>query len=179
MTRLMARLPDIVAVDLRVLIVAINPATAAAKSGRPFASSSNAFWPLLHASGLTSRRHLPEEAPRLLEDGMGLVSLVDRPTGAAAELRADEMRKGARRLATKVARWRPQWIALLGLTLTRFVLPKEDVPGPGPKASRFGGARVFVLPNPSGRNRAFAGFEAKLTWYRELARVVGAPLLQR
>jgi TDG/mug DNA glycosylase family protein len=28
---------------------------------------------------------------------------------------------------------------------------------------------VFVLPNPSGRNRAYPGFAAKLHWYRELA----------
>jgi len=31
------------------------------------------------------------------------------------------------------------------------------------------GAAVFVLPNPSGRNRAYPGFAAKLRWYRELA----------
>ena len=169
----MGRLQDIVVPDLPVLFIAINPATGSAKSGHPFATSTNLFWRLLHESGLTPRLYRPEEALRLPEDGLGLVSLVDRPTKAAAELRTSELRAGARRLAVKVRRWHPQTIGLLGLTLLPFVLPRVDEPGPGFKRATFGGARVFVLPNPSGRNRTYPGFAGKVRWYRELAALCG------
>ena len=32
--------------------------------------------------------------------------------------------------------------------------------------------RIICVPNPSGRNRAYPGFERKLLWYRALAEVV-------
>ena len=34
---------------------------------------------------------------------------------------------------------------------------------------RIGGTELFVLPNPSGRNRAYPGFDRKLVWYEALA----------
>jgi TDG/mug DNA glycosylase family protein len=163
------QLEDILAHDLRVLFVAINPATPSAKSGQHFATPTNAFWRLLHASGLTTRLYLPAEARCLLDDGIGLVSLVDRPTRMASDVRRDEFHAGARRLAVKVERWRPRTVALLGLTLLPFVLPDADEPGPGLKRKTFGGAAVFVVPNPSGRNRSYPGFAGKLPWYQKLA----------
>jgi TDG/mug DNA glycosylase family protein len=169
----MSQLRDILASDLRILIVAINPAPASANVGHPFSTPTNLFWRLLHVSGLTSRLYLPEEASRLPEDGLGLVSLVDRPTKAASELNRAEMRAGVPRLAMKVRRWRPRLVALLGLTLYPIVVPDEDEPGPGLKQAPFAGTRLFVLPNPSGRNRSYPGFESKLRWYRELSALCG------
>ena len=164
-------LEDILAHDLDVLLVAINPATPSATSGHHFATPTNAFWRLLHASGLTTHLYRPAEARRLLEDRIGLVSLVDRPTKMASEVRREELRAGARRLATKVERWRPRTVALLGLTLLPYALPDADEPGPGLKRATFARAAVFVLPNPSGRNRAYPGFAGKLPWYQKLALV--------
>ena len=160
---------DIIAADLRVLFVAINPPPSAANGRAPFATPSNGFWPLLHAAGLTPRLFLPSESGRLLDERLGLVSMVQRSTAAASELRAKELRAGAKRLAAIVEQWHPRTIALLGVTLLPFVLPEHDEPGPGLKRPAFHGARVFVLPNPSGRNLAFPGVAGKLPWYRELA----------
>jgi TDG/mug DNA glycosylase family protein len=165
------RLEDILATDLRILLVAINPAPLSAGSGQPFATPTNAFWRLLHVSGLTARLYRPSDARLLLEDGIGLVSLVDRPTPMASDLRPAELRAGARRLAETVDRWRPRTVALLGLTLLPFVLPDADEPGPGLKRTKFSNATVFVLPNPSGRNRSYPGFAGKLPWYQELAQM--------
>jgi TDG/mug DNA glycosylase family protein len=162
-------LSDIVAPDLGILLVAINPATTSATAGLHFATARNPFWRLLHEAGLTPRQLAPHEAPELVRHGIGLVSLVPRPTRAAAELTRAEMRAGGRALAGTVARLRPKSIALLGLTLFPFVFPEADEPGPGEKRVTLAGARVFVLPNPSGRNRAYPGFAAKLVWYRALA----------
>lgn len=169
----MGHLEDIVARDLRVLFVAINPATASAERGQHFATPTNLFWRLLHGAGLTTRLYTPGEAELLPALGLGLVSLVDRPTRAASELRADELRAGARHLAIKVRRWRPRTVAILGLTLLPHVLPEAREPGPGLKRATIAGARVFVLPNPSGRNRSYPGLAGKMRWYRELAVVCG------
>jgi TDG/mug DNA glycosylase family protein len=162
-----AQLEDIVAADLRVLFVAINPATASAEVGQHFATPTNSFWRLLHESGLTKRRYEPAEAPRLPEEGLGLVSLVGRATRMASEVRPSEFRAGVGVLTAQVERWRPRLVALLGLTLLPFVLPDAE-PGPGLKSATLAGARVFVVPNPSGRNRAYPGFAGKLPWFREL-----------
>jgi double-stranded uracil-DNA glycosylase len=162
----------IIAPDLRVLFVAINPATAALSSGQPFAAPTNMFWRLLHVSGLTRHCYLPSEAEHLLDEGIGLVSMVDRATKKASELRANELFMGGRRLALTVKRYHPRTIALLGLTLVPFVLPDANEPGPGLKRTTVGRARLFVLPNPSGRNRSYPGFAAKLPWYRRLASIL-------
>ncbi len=90
----------------------------------------------------------------------------------AAEVSRAELRAGVARLEKTVKRWKPRTVALLGVTLLPYVLPGSDEPGPGAKRTAFAGARVFVLPNPSGRNRAFPGFVGKLPWYRELALTV-------
>lgn len=163
----MAQLEDIVAPDLRVLFVAINPATKSAEVGLHFATPTNSFWRLLHESGLTTRRYAPAEAPRLPEEGIGLISLVSRPTRLASELRPSELRAGVVALTAEVERWQPRLVALLGLTLLPFVLPNSE-PGPGEKRTRLAGSRVFVVPNPSGRNRAYPGFVGKLPWFRAL-----------
>jgi TDG/mug DNA glycosylase family protein len=154
---------DIVAEELRVLFVAINPPPSANGAG-PFATPTNGFWRLLHASGLTKRLIAPSEAEALLDDGLGLVSMVRRATPSASNLGAKELRAGAARLATTVERWRPRTLALLGVTLLPFVLPEHDEAGPGIKRTLFHGARVFVLPNPSGRNLSFPGVAGKLPW---------------
>jgi double-stranded uracil-DNA glycosylase len=167
-------LSDVVAPKLRILLVAINPATGSASAGQHFATKRNPFWRLLHEAGLTPRQLAPQEAGELIEHGLGLVSLVQRPTRAAAELTRAELRAGAAALTQTVARLRPRTIALLGLTLFPYVFPGADERGPGEKRVRLAGARVFVLPNPSGRNRAYPGFAAKLVWYRALATATGS-----
>jgi TDG/mug DNA glycosylase family protein len=157
------------------LLVAINPAVSSADAGLHFATARNPFWRLLHESGLTPRQLTPAEAPLLLSCGVGLTSLVARPTGAAAELRRSELRAGAADLVMLVSRVRPRVVALLGLTLFPVVFPSVKEPGPGLKEISLGGSAVFVLPNPSGRNRAYPGFAPKLKWYRTLAELLASP----
>ena len=47
--------------------------------------------------------------------------------------------------------------------------------GAGAKPETIAGARVFVVPNPSGLNASFPGFEHKLVWFRKLRRFVSGP----
>ncbi len=162
-------LGDLIAPGLRVLIVAINPSSRSAGTGYSFSSPSNPFWRLLHQAGLTPVQLQPCEEHRLLHHGIGLVSTVQRATPAAAELTVAERRAGAARVRGLVKRHEPQVVALLGLTLYPLFFPSGGSPGPGLKPDRLHDAEVYVLPNPSGRNRAYPGFEPKLVWYRALA----------
>jgi TDG/mug DNA glycosylase family protein len=165
-------LPEILAPKLDVLIVAINPSVHSARTGHSFASKGNPFWRLLHESGLTKVLLRPEEEQRLPEFGLGLASSARRATRTAAELSRAERRVGARRIERIVAELRPRYVALLGLTLYPIFFPTGTERGPGLKVSTLSGSRVFVLPNPSGLNRAYPGFEKKLIWFRALAEAV-------
>jgi TDG/mug DNA glycosylase family protein len=61
-------------------------------------------------------------------------------------------------LRRKIARVKPEVVALVGVTLFRAVFNRR--PGDrvtlGLQPERLEGARVFVLPNPSGRNANFS-----------------------
>ncbi|EFK98478.1 G/U mismatch-specific DNA glycosylase [Streptomyces sp. SPB78] len=144
-------LPDVVAPGLRVLFCGINPGLLSAASGHHFARPGNRFWPALHLSGFTPRRLRPDEQGELLSYGLGISNVVQRATARAGELSAEEFRAGGAALAAKVARLRPAWLAVVGITAYRaaFDAPKAVI---GPQDERVGGARVWALPNPSGLN---------------------------
>ena len=168
----LAPVPDVTAPDLRILFVGINPSSYSAQVGRHFARPGNPFWRLLHAAGLTPRLLEPQEDRRLLELGLGITNVCERPTRSAAELSSDELRDGATALRAKIEALRPRAVALVGITLYPVVFPGRGERGPGARRVRAGGARVYVLPNPSGLNAAFPGFKSKLRWFRRLARWV-------
>ena len=161
-----ATLPDVLAGGLRVVFAGINPGLYSAATGHHFARPGNRFWPALHRSGFTPRQFRPDEQDQLLALGLGITNVAPRATARAAELAPAELREGALALAEKVARLRPQWLAVLGVTVyrTAFGLPGAIV---GPQAASLGPTRVWVLPNPSGLNAhwtpaALAGEFARL-----------------
>ena len=143
--------PDVIAPGLRVLFVGINPGLWSGAVGHHFARPGNRFWKVLHASGFTERPLSPFEERELLARGLGITNIVRRTTQAAAELSPEELQRGARRLRLKVLRHRPRIVAFLGLTAFRVALARPAA-RIGPQADRFGDARVWVLPNPSGLN---------------------------
>jgi len=143
--------PDVIAPGLRVLFVGINPGLWSGAVGHHFARPGNRFWKALHTSGFTERIVSPFHERQLLDRGLGITNMVRRTTRAAAELSPEELERGVRRLRAKVIRHRPRIVAFLGLSAYRVAVrrPRARV---GRQADRFGGARVWVLPNPSGLN---------------------------
>jgi double-stranded uracil-DNA glycosylase len=164
----MKGLTDVTAANLRLLFVGINPGLRSAEIGHHFGGKTNPFWKLLYAAKLTPELLRPEEDTRLTEFGLGLTNLCPRPTRAAAELTRDELRAGARALAQKVARLKPGAVALVGIGLYKQVFPEGKSGGPGAKPDRLAEVPLFVLPNPSGLNASFPGFEQKLVWFQKL-----------
>lgn len=142
-------MPDVVADDLRLLLVGINPGLWTAWSGHHFARPGNRFWTVLHAAGLTPRVFDPAQQRELLELGMGITNLVPRTTAAAAELTRDELRAGGERLAALVARHRIRTVAILGMGAYRTAFGHPRAPM-GLQREPLAGAAVWVLPNPSG-----------------------------
>jgi TDG/mug DNA glycosylase family protein len=137
-----------------VLFVGINPGLYSGATGHHFARPGNRFWKALHGPGFTDREYSPFEDRSLLELGVGITNLIARTTGNADELSPEEYREGAARLERKVQRSRPAVVAFVGITAyrTAFGRPRAKV---GPQEESLGGARVWVLPNPSGRTAAY------------------------
>jgi double-stranded uracil-DNA glycosylase len=164
-------IPDLVAADLRVLLVGINPSLWSGWSGFHFGRPSNRLWITLHQAGLTDRMLRPEDTDALLVAGIGITNLVNRATARADELTDDEIRAGVPRLAATVQRWRPRSVAVLGITAyrTAFGRPKATI---GPQPEDLAGAALWVLPNPSGLNAHYQQ-PALTAEYAKLAGAVG------
>jgi len=143
--------PDVIAPGLRVLFCGINPGLYTAAVGHHFARPGNRFWPALHRSGFTDRLLSPFDERELLKLRLGVTNVVARATAAAAELNKDDFEKGGLRLKAKVIRYRPRFVAVLGVGAYRvaFAQPKAII---GEQEERIAGVRVWVLPNPSGLN---------------------------
>ena len=148
-----ATIPDVLAPGLRVVFAGINPGLYSAATGHHFARPGNRFWPALHRSGFTPRQFRPDEQDQLLALGLGITNVAPRATARAAELTPAELRAGALELQEKMARLRPQWLAVLGVTVYRTAFGQPDAVV-GPQAAAIGPARVWVLPKPQRPQRA-------------------------
>lgn len=146
-----ALVADVIAPKLDVLFCGINPGLYSGAVGHHFARPGNRFWPTLHASGFTDRVLSPFEEHELLRCRVGITNLVQRATATAESLTRDELRGGARRLPRKLGRYRPRWIAFLGLTAYRTAFGRKDA-NIGPQNLKIAGSDVWLLPNPSGLN---------------------------
>ena len=185
-------LRDVLTPKPRALFVGINPSLRSEAVGHHFASPGNPFWRLLYAARLVPVELTHTEDHRLAEFGLALTNLCPRATRAAAELSREEIERGKRTLTVKVRRLRPEVVAFVGITIYRDFFGKAALraaarpfvqnasagetasasdtarAGAGAKPELICGAKVFVLPNPSGLNASFPGFKHKLVWFERL-----------
>jgi TDG/mug DNA glycosylase family protein len=181
------RLKDRIRPGVRVLFVGINPGVRSAQTGHHFAGYSNRFWKLLCESGLLPEPITFEHDDRLPEFGFGITNLVARPSPGINDLSPSEYVEGWQLLDRKLRRYRPEIVALIGVTLYRAIEPLVIADADrlaraarlsrqvslGPQAMTIHGAQVFVLPNPSGRNANFS-YGEMLAAYRLLRRRINA-----
>jgi TDG/mug DNA glycosylase family protein len=144
------RVPDLIADDLRLLLVGINPSTCSGAAGLHFASPGNRLWPTLFEAGFTDRQLLPDERDELLARGIGISNLVNRATVQANEVDLRELRVGAQRIRELIASIKPRVVAVLGIGeyRTAFEEPSAQI---GRQPKDLSGVPLWVLPNPSGR----------------------------
>jgi TDG/mug DNA glycosylase family protein len=174
------RLRDRIEPGLRVLFVGINPGVRSAQTGHHFAGYSNRFWKLLYDSKLVPEPITFEDDDRLPEFGYGITNIVPRPSPGMNDLRPAEYQHGARVLLKKIEQFKPEIVALVGVTVYRALmlslgdttatkrivklgLQKDQVPFP---------TKIFVLPNPSGRNANFS-YDEMVVAFRALRRALG------
>jgi TDG/mug DNA glycosylase family protein len=147
-----------------------------AETGHHFAGPSNRFWKLLYAAGVVPEPITHEGDVRLPEWGLGVTNLIARPSPGIDDLRPHEYLEGWMILERKIERFRPQIVAFVGVTMYRAlwrVIGHADPPAivPGFQKATVHGARLFVLPNPSGRNAHFS-YGDMLEAFRALARAM-------
>ena len=144
-------IPDVIAPELDVLFSGINPGLYTAAVGHHFGRPGNRFWPVLHRAGFTPRLFAPSEQRELLKLGYGITNVVARATTAADELTREELLEGGRTLTRKVRRYKPRYLAIVGIGAyrTAFERPRAKL---GLQEETIGATKIWVLPNPSGLN---------------------------
>lgn len=137
-----------------MLFCGINPGLYTAAVGHHFARPGNRFWPALFAAGFTDRLVSPFAERQLLKSGYGVTNVVMRTTATADQLTREELRAGGKRLAAKVRRYKPAYLAVLGLGAyrTAWDKPKAVI---GRQEETIGETVIWVLPNPSGLNARY------------------------
>jgi mismatch-specific thymine-DNA glycosylase len=170
-------LPDIIAERLAAVFCGINPGMTAAVAGHHFAGRSNRFWRVIHLAGFTPEEILPENDRSILRYGYGLTAVVDRPTARADQLSTQEFAAAAANFEQKIARYAPRFVGFLGKTAYSALSRQREIAW-GRQPAAFGGAAVWVLPNPSGRNRAFT-LDQLVNAYRQFYLAVGQGGLSR
>lgn len=175
--------PDLVGPGLRLLFVGINPGLWTAATQTHFAHPGNRFYPALAMAGIITRtidrgRGMDDnDRQHLLDRGIGITNVVHRTTARAAELSNEELREGGAVLRTFVAEHRPSVVAVAGITAyrTAFRVPKAVA---GEQVGDFEGARLWVVPNPSGLN-AHETAASLAEAYASPARAAGIDLRSR
>ena len=164
-------LTDHIQPGVRILFVGINPGLRSAAIGHHFAGHSNRFWKLLYESKLVSEPLTYQDDWRLPEMGLGLTNIIQRPSAGIDVLKPVEYATGRKRLVATVQRYRPQIVALLGVTIYRTLFPvtRGQRVNLGLQAAQLADVPLFVLPNPSGRNAHYS-YNAMLGAFQALCK---------
>jgi double-stranded uracil-DNA glycosylase len=160
--------PDLLAPGLDLVFCGTAPSPASFKARAYYANPGNAFWPTLHAVGLTPERLAPQRYPELLSLGIGLTDLNKTEYGSDHQLSRHAMDAAA--LHAKLRRFRPAAVAFTSKHAASLALGLKS-PAYGRQAEPIEGAVAFVLASPSGRAGSF--------WTLEPWRAVAAFVAQR
>lgn len=167
-------LPDILAPGLRVVFVGVNPGRRSAERGHHFAGPGNHFWRLLYDAGLTDRLLRPDQDGDLICYGYGLTNIVGRPSRSEAELEGDDFRRGAAELRSKLERFRPGLVVLLGKQVYRAYAGLASGAGVAwglQDTCMMPGLPALVAPNPSARSTV--PYSERLLWFRAIRSSAG------
>lgn len=145
-------LSDVLRPGLALVLCGSAPSRVSKEAQAYYAHPGNVFWKTLHEVGLTTRQLAPNEYPAVLDYGIGLTDLNKTEWGADSELsRAafDVPGFTAKMLANS-----PAIIAFDSKFVAQTFFGRKNV-AYGPQSETLGNARLFVVPSPSGRARAY------------------------
>jgi TDG/mug DNA glycosylase family protein len=158
--------PDVLAPDLQVVFVGINPGRWSDAARAHFANPRNDFWRLLHDARFTPRLYAPDEQFELPALGLGLTNAAHRTTPGSSDLRRADFEGSAERLSALAEELRPGWLAFVGKEAYRGAFGRRtDL---GVQERTLGDTQLFVLPSTSPANAAVP-YAERLRWFEELA----------
>jgi TDG/mug DNA glycosylase family protein len=165
------QLPDLLALNLRVIFVGTAAGKRSAELGQYYAGRGNRFWRTLHEIGLTPRRYEPGEFRELLALSIGLTDMSKLGCGMDRAVAKHEF--DPEQFETSVRRYRPRAVAFTSKKAASIWL------GRATSAIQYGRQlerladfpEVFVLSSPSGAARS----HWRIAPWLELAAWVKAP----
>ncbi|XP_046611058.1 G/T mismatch-specific thymine DNA glycosylase-like [Neodiprion virginianus] len=164
------KLPDILKENLDMVFVGINPSLTAAYRGRYYAGPGNHFYKLLHASGLTPQLLSHEEDSKLLEYGIGLTNIVERPSRSSSDLKKSEIKVGAKKVEEKLILFKPKIAIFNGKGIYEVFSNKTGKSdfSFGLQPVGIGNTAIWVVPSSSARCAHFPRMVDKLHFYSAL-----------
>ena len=108
----------------------------------------------MHLAGFTPRQIAPQDSGIMLRHGCGLTTVVERPTAREDQIAPAEYQPAAAAFERKVVEHAPAFVAVLGKPAWSALSGQRHVAW-GRQPTLMGTSAIWVLPNPSGRNRAF------------------------
>ncbi|KAK7036548.1 hypothetical protein VNI00_011481 [Paramarasmius palmivorus] len=144
------KLTDRLRPGLDVVFCGINPAVMSAEVGFHFAHPTNKFWKTLHGSRFTPVLLRPQDGASLPDlFNLGLTDLVERPTVAAKEIKAEEKIASVPSLLNRIARHRPRFVCFVGLEISKIVRRRvTGIPQSRPLEPGLMGFKLLYPPEP-------------------------------
>lgn len=171
-------LPDYLAPGLTAIFVGTAAGDTSARRGHYDAGPGNEFWQFLADARLTPELLGPDCDEETLAHRFGFTDVAKHRSGNDGVLAAGDFDVPA--FEAKVESFGPAWIAFTSKGAAEVVsraLGHGRSVSLGPQRWTVAGARVFVLPSPSGSNRNPAFLEGKATrldWFCALRRAIAA-----
>lgn len=176
---MMKTLPDIIAHNLDILIIGINPGLLSAFKGRHYPNPGNHFWKCLFLSGLTDEQlnHMHDQS--LPEKyGIGFTNMVERTTPGSKDLSSKEFREGGRQLVEKLQKYKPRIAAFNGKCIYEIFC--KEIFGVKAKNLEFGlqpykipetETVCYLMPSSSPRCAQFPRAQDKVHFYIKLKEI--------
>jgi TDG/mug DNA glycosylase family protein len=165
-------LPDYLEPGLRVVFCGTAPGLVSAARGHYYGGPGNRFWTFLYEAGFVAQPLGPEDDHAITAHGIGLTDLVKN----MAQSHDRGLEYDVAGLERRIGACTPAWLAFTSKEAGRAAAKHcgEPTPGLGEQSWHLGGARVFVLPSPSGRNQGRALYDGRpdrLSWWKDLAQL--------
>lgn len=179
-------LPDLLAPELDVVFVGINPSSYSVDHGHYFARKTNRFWPAFSQSRLSVRVRAglgvdllqPKHDVDLPRFGFGFTDVVKVPSSNASAITPAMFREWTPRLYARLAHYAPKLACFHGLMgyrpFARYGLEIDAARASlGLQPVCIGATRIVVIPNPSPANAHFTPAD-QTSWYERVAGIIEA-----
>jgi TDG/mug DNA glycosylase family protein len=172
-------LDDVVAYNLDIIVVNINPGLYSVHKGHHYSGPGNHFWRCLSQSGLTDRILKSGEDRQVLEFGVGLMNMSEKPNvKSCQDLTPDEMKEASANLDAKIKRYNPKVVAFNGKTIFEIYTgrPVNNLKfNFGKQPTKFGNDTTdiiqFVMPSSSARCSQLPKVVDKVPFYLALKKL--------